>query len=282
MLKGLTSAGLGEFKDINSFIKLASRYGFQAIDTDSEAIKCFIESEGTAGAKLFLQEHHIEIVAMNLPVEWRESEEQFRNDLPKLVEAAKSAFDVGCKACTTYILPSTDYHSAQFMAVATRRLRTCAQILHNYGIRLGLEFVGPHHLRTAWKNPFIWDLQQTLDFIEAIGEKNVGLLIDAYHCYTTNLSNESLTKLSADQIVHVHINDAKDIPVHELLDNDRLFPGEGVIDLSGFLRALKAAGYKGAVSQEVLTATAPTEPIEGLLEKSQKAYTTIFKKAGLE
>ena len=60
------------------------------------------------------------------------------------------------------------------MALATTRLRACANILGAYGIRLALEFVGPHHLRTQWKNPFIWTVQETLDWIDAIGEPNVG------------------------------------------------------------------------------------------------------------
>ena len=63
------------------------------------------------------------------------------------------------------------------MALATRRLRTCAQILGAYGIRLGLEFVGPHHLRTAWKHPFIWTLDETLDWIDAIGEPQCRLAV---------------------------------------------------------------------------------------------------------
>ncbi|UUZ89861.1 sugar phosphate isomerase/epimerase [Paenibacillus sp. P25] len=139
------------------------------------------------------------------------------------------------------------------MALATRRLRTCAEILEAYGIRLGLEFVGPHHLRTRWANPFIWDIPSTLDWIDAIGKKNVGLLFDAYHWYTTEAGYEDILKLGASQIVHVHINDAPDVPVAEVLDNDRLYPGEGVIPLADFLRGLRQIGYSGVVAQEILT-----------------------------
>ncbi len=65
--------------------------------------------------------------------------------------------------------------------------------------------------------------------------------------------------LPKERIVHVHINDAPDRPVEEQVDNERVMPGDGIIDLVGFLRALKAAGYEGAVSVEVLSKTLPQQ-----------------------
>jgi sugar phosphate isomerase/epimerase len=172
-------------------------------------------------------------------------------------------------------------NAAHFMVLATKRLRLCAQILGAYGIRLGLEFVGPHHLRTHWKNPFIWTVEETLDWIKAIGEPNVGLLYDAYHWYTNELTVADIEALSADQIVHVHINDAPDIPVADVLDDGRLYPGEGVIDLAGFLRALYAIGYQGSVTQEILTAEPPSDSPEVLLARSQAGFTKVYQAAGL-
>ncbi|MDQ0256824.1 sugar phosphate isomerase/epimerase [Evansella vedderi] len=282
MLKGLTRAGLGQIGGVKEFIQLASEYGFEAIDTDGKSLEDFIAAEGLEGAKAFLQDYNVQIGTIGLSVEWRGTDEEYRSGLQRLVADGEAASALGCTSCTTYILPSTDYNAAQLMAKATTRLRTCAKILGSFGISLGLEFVGPHHLRTRWKNQFIWDLAQTLDFIDAIGEKNVGLLVDAYHCYTTGLSNEELAQLDTSQIVHVHINDAKDIPVEDVLDNDRLYPGEGVIDLVGFLKAVKATGYQGPVAQEILTQQPPTESTDILLKKTQEAYAKLYKAAGLE
>ncbi|MBM7570645.1 sugar phosphate isomerase/epimerase family protein [Aquibacillus albus] len=280
MLKGLTTAGIGDVDSINQFVKLASAHQFDVIDSDGASLDQFIKREGLENAKAFLQDYNIQIGTIGLSVEWRRSEEEFQNGLKQLVIDAEAASSLGCQSCVTYILPSTDLHAAQFMAIATRRLRVCAQILGSYGISLGLEFVGPHHLRTNWKNPFIWNMEQTLDFISAINEQNVGLLVDAYHCYTNRMSFEELTKLNPSQIVHVHINDAKDLPIEQLLDNDRLYPGEGVIDLQGFLKALKKAGYEGPVSQEVLTKQPPEKNPEELLKYSAAAYEKLFKSVG--
>ena len=278
MLRGLTGAGLGKLESTEQFIELAAKYGFEAVDIDALAL---VESHSIDGARELLSKHGLVVGSIGLPVEWRGSEERFRADLPKLTQAAAAAAALGCTSCCTYVLPSTDLNAAHFMALATRRLRTCAQILGAYGIRLGLEFVGPHHLRTRWKHPFIWTVEETLDWIDAIGESNVGLLYDAYHWYTNGLTAADIEKLRPEQIVHVHINDAPDLPVEDVLDNGRVYPGEGVIDLAGFLQALAKIGYIGAVSQEILTATPPTDSPESLVQRSKAGFDKVYAAAGL-
>lgn len=278
MLRGLTGAGLGALDNQRQLIELAGRNGFQAVDTDALSL---VKEYGIEGARTLLSDNGVVIGSFGLPVDWRGSDETFLKGFEGLAASAAAAGALGCTRCCTYILPSTDLKAAPFMAAATRRLRLCAQVLGAYGISLGLEFVGPHHLRTAWANPFVWTLQETLDWIDAIGEPNVGLLFDAYHWYTNGLTVADIKALRPEQIVHVHINDAKDVPVEEALDNDRVYPGEGVIDLTGFLQGLKAIGYKGPVSQEILSKEAPAGTPEELAARSRAAFDNVFSAAGL-
>ncbi len=259
-------------------IELASQYGFHAVDIDAGGL---IARHGLEGARALLGEKGIVIGSIGLPVEWRTTEEEFLSSLKRLAPAAEAAAALGCTSCCTYVLPSTDQNAAHFMALATRRLRLCAQILGAYGIRLGLEFVGPHHLRTNWANPFIWTLAETLDWIDTIGESNVGLLFDSFHWYTNEHSITDIEALRPEQIVHVHINDAPAAPVSEVLDNGRLYPGEGVIDLAGFLAALDRIGYKGAVTQEILAAEAPQGSPEELVQRSKAGFDKVYRAAGI-
>ncbi|GIQ69380.1 sugar phosphate isomerase/epimerase [Xylanibacillus composti] len=278
MLRGLTRAGFGNLESEEQWIRLAAQSGFQAVDVDAAGL---IARNGLEQAKALLEENNIVIGAIGLPVEWRADEAAFRAGLPALIEAAEAASALGCASCCTYILPSTDSGSAHFMALATRRIRVCADILDAYGIRLGLEFVGPHHLRTRWANPFIWTMEETLDWIGAIHAPNLGLLFDAYHWYTTGGTINDILQLKPEQIVHAHMNDAPDIPVEDVLDNDRLYTGEGVIDLAGFLRALSDIGYKGVVAQEVLTPEPPSASMEELMARSKSGFDKVFAQAGL-
>lgn len=283
MIKGLTRAGLGgEIGSLDSFVSLAAKHGFGAVDVGGGELREWADRVGLDAARAALQEQQVAIGAVGLPVEWRAGEAMFREGIVQLARDAEIAAQFGVTACTTYILPSTDEKAAHFMAVATRRMRICAEILGAHGIRLGLEFVGPHHLRTRWANPFVWTIDETLDWIDAIGKPNVGLLFDAYHWYTTEADEADILRLRPEQIVHVHINDAKPLPVSEVLDNDRLYPGEGVIDLATFLCSLNVIGYRGVVAQEILTPQPPEESGESLLARSAAGFRKVYAAAGLE
>ncbi|MEK3917635.1 sugar phosphate isomerase/epimerase [Paenibacillus sp. FSL H7-0331] len=282
MLKALTRAGIGAVGSIQDFVRAAAEHEFEAITAGGTELEEWIAQDGAESVNSFLREQGIQIGSIGLSVQWRNSEEEFRSGLARLAKDAEAAAAVGCTTCTTYVLPSTDHNAAHFMAIATRRLRTCAQILAPYGISFGLEFVGPHHLRTRWANPFIWGLQETLDWIDAIGERNVGLLFDSYHWYTNGLGVDDILRLDASQIVLAHINDAPDVPLAEVLDNERVYPGEGVIDLTGFLRGLHQIGYTGLVAQEILTPQPSTEPSSVLLKRSQEAFRKVYTEAGLQ
>ena len=81
---------------------------------------------------------------------------------------------------------------------------------------------------------------------------NVGLLLDCWHWYTSHGTLDDLKRLTAEQVVYVHVNDAPaGIPVDEQQDMVRALPGEtGVIDIVGFLQTLRAIGYDGPVTPE--------------------------------
>jgi len=273
MLRGLTKAGLGEFKDDKQLIELAAEYGFQSVDLDARS---FITTFGLDRAKEILSENDVTIGSIGLSVQWRTSDDDFSSSLPNLILEAQAAKELGCSRCCTYILPSTDLKSAHLMSLAVKRLRICAEILSAYDIRLGLEYVGPHHLRDTWKNPFIWTQEETLSLIDAIGLPNVGLLLDSYHWHTTGLSSDDIANLNESQIVHVHINDAANLPVEELKDNERLYTGEGIIDLELFLKSLQKTGYKGPIAQEVLTSKQATQSIHEILRRSKAGFDRVF------
>jgi sugar phosphate isomerase/epimerase len=95
---------------------------------------------------------------------------------------------------------------------------------------------------------------------------NVGLLMDAWHLFTSGATLADLAALRAQDIVHVHINDAPPgVPFDKVIDTARHLPLEtGVLDLPGFIRTLAAMGYDGPVVTEPfsapLNALAATDP----------------------
>lgn len=282
MLKGLSKAGLGEVDDVEELVDVASINNFAAIETSGKELKDYVDANGLEDVKLYFQNKNIQISALSLPVEWRMSDEKFRKGIQCLVEEVELAAEFGCKTFFTYFLPSTNQDVAPYMIRLTNRLKLIAKILQEYHMNLALEFVAPHHLRTAWQYPFIWDAKTTSAWIDMIGESNVGILLDSFHWYTSGGTVADILAMQNNQIAYVHLNDARDIPVEHVLDNDRLFPGEGVIDLVGFLKALKGINYQGFITQEILTPQEPEESSEYLAKKSGTAFAELYRKAGLE
>ena len=107
-------------------------------------------------------------------------------------------------------------------------------------------------MRPADRHAFIYTMEGMLELAAAIGTGNVGLLLDAWHLYTSGGALDDLDKISNADIVNVHVNDAPEgLTMAEYIDNDRRLPCEtGVIDLAGFMGKLSALGYDGPVTPE--------------------------------
>jgi sugar phosphate isomerase/epimerase len=121
-----------------------------------------------------------------------------------------------------------------------------------------------------------------MELAEAIGTGNVGLLLDAWHLYTSGGSMEDLDKITAQDVVTVHVNDAPaGVEREEQIDNVRALPMEtGVIDLATFMQKLDGMGYDGPITPEPFSAR--VNAIEDPLEAAQvvAGYMDELWKAG--
>jgi sugar phosphate isomerase/epimerase len=160
---------------------------------------------------------------------------------------------LGTPWCATVIRPFSaerDYDANMEFHVA--RLRPVARILADHGCRLGLEFIGPKTLREGHPYTFISTIGGALDLGAQLGTDNVGLLLDAYHWYTSHATLADIQRLTAADIVYVHVNDAvAGRSIDEQMDLERDLPGAtGLIDSAGFLRAVADTGFDGPVAVE--------------------------------
>jgi sugar phosphate isomerase/epimerase len=177
--------------------------------------------------------------------------------------------DLGCIRTATWVPPnSVERAFDENFQWHVARFRPVAEILKTHGCWLGLEFIGPQTLRPPDKHAFIYTLEGMMALFEAIGTGNLGLLLDAWHLYTSGGQLDDLDKLKAEDVVTVHVNDAPvGVALEAYIDHDRRLPMEtGVIDLPGFMRKLVKIGYDGPVTPEPFSqrvnAIAATSPLE--------------------
>jgi len=280
------AAGTGMFPALNSvlisgrvqwpdFARLAAKVGWPGTDVNLKAAM----KEGAPATVELLRSLNLRPAVLDFPVDFRTTDANFQASLAKLEPAAAFAADIGCPRMMTWILPSSDTPKEQLVPVYKRRFTESAQILARHNVRLGLEFLGPLHLRKAKPYEFIWRMNDMLAFAKECGD-NVGLLLDVWHWHHAGATTEDIVRAGRDRIVHVHFNDAPDLPPEQIRDDQRLLPGEGVIDLVGFLHALKKIGYTDALSVEVFGRLKDETP-ERAAQMGLDATRKVFAKAGI-
>lgn len=259
-----------------SLAQLAAKVGYPGVDVDLAASM----KEGLAATRSLLDGLKIKPAAVNFPVEFRKDEATFRKDVEKLGDAASFSAAIGCPRMVTWLMPSSKTPKAELRALYLKRFRACADVLARSHVRLGLEFLGPLHLRQMEPHEFIWRMSEMLAFARECGS-NVGLLLDVWHWHHAGATTDDIVKAGKDRIVHVHLSDAPKLPPEQIRDNERLLPGEGIINLTGFFRALQEIGYQDFVSVEVfgrfLRDMTPEEDARRGLETAR----AVMRKAGV-
>jgi sugar phosphate isomerase/epimerase len=87
---------------------------------------------------------------------------------------------------------------------------------------------------------------------------NGGLNVDTWHCARTGTTAEDLRALPGECVLAIQLDDAPERAEDNLIDatlHDRLLPGEGELDLAGYLGALGDIGVRAPVGVEVFSDT---------------------------
>lgn len=261
MIVTLNPATIGGAPPLAQYITLARKFGFGGVDFSIDEAIRLGQEKGLSGVKALFDNAGVQPAVFGLPIDWRGSNASFAEGLQLLKGKAEAAQTLGASRTCTWIPPAVDDNPLHLRHLARDRFRQIASVLGDYGIRLGLEWVGPYTLRHGPKamgaNEFLWNMPGVLELIADIDapHDNVGLLADSFHWFTTGATSADMEVLTPAQIVYVHINDAPDKPRDAQMDGERLQPGEGVIDLRAFLGALTAIGYDGPIASEVLGST---------------------------
>jgi 4-hydroxyphenylpyruvate dioxygenase len=104
----------------------------------------------------------------------------------------------------------------------------------------------------AWGR-HVCDHRDAWEVVRRADHKNVGLILDSFHTLARKIAPDTIRSIPGDKIFFVQLADAPQIEM-DLLYWSRHFrnmPGEGDLDVQGFMRAVAATGYDGPLSLEV-------------------------------
>lgn len=252
----LTPGSIGVEADQREAIDLAHHYGFEAVQPFPAELAALPEGEleelrGELSAKQLVWS------AAGLPVNFREERAKFDEDMEDWPRLAQTLQKAGVSRVGTWLMPT--HNSLTYLENLDRtskRLRQVALIANDYGLRLGLEYVGTKSLWSRDKYAFVHTMAETKELIREIRMPNVGFVLDSWHWWTSNETKADILTLKNEDVVSCDLNDApKGIPKEEQIDNQRELPlATGVIDVKSFLEGLVEIGYDGPIRAEPFNA----------------------------
>ena len=119
------------------------------------------------------------------------------------------------------------------------------------------EMGNPHNMKIAFEpvgTMAVGDIQIAMDIIGKVDRLEVGLVLDNFNMFLWDLCSDldKILNFDPEKIFIVHINDAEKLPFAKIDQMHRCMPGDGRIDVKKYIGNLKAIGYEGIVSIEVL------------------------------
>ncbi|ETX16078.1 3-keto-5-aminohexanoate cleavage protein [Roseivivax halodurans JCM 10272] len=165
----------------------------------------------------------------------------------KAFERAQRKFDVMGELGTDRILICSSVHPRSLGGIdrAADDLAALGEIAATRGITLGYEAL-------AWGR-HVNDHRDAWEIVRRASHPNVGLVLDSFHSLGRGIASDSIRSIPGDKIAFVQLADAPAIDM-DLLYWSRHFrnmPGEGDLDVQGFMQAVMATGYAGPVSLEI-------------------------------
>ena len=261
-------------------VRLAGKLGYGGVDVNLGAAR----KDGVEATRALLADAKVKPAIGGLPVPFAGADEAaFQTALQGLDEQAKFAAAIGLNRMMAVLGPGSPVPKAERHTFIKARLAPVAEILARSNLRLGLEFLGPLHFRTpSERSPhqYIWTLNDTVALTRELGP-NIGVVLDIWHWHHSGGTTADIAAAGKARIVHIHLSDAKAQPPEEVRDNQRLMPGEGVIDTTGFLQALKKIEYEDAISPEPLGRVPAEMSAEDGARLGLETSQAVMKKAGV-
>ncbi len=274
----LSCGAIGVKASQTEAIDYAARFGFDSVDADGRYLGGLMPGDLTRLTDS-MREKKVEWAIAGFPVEFRKDDAAFTAGMQTFSAYCAGLERAGVRRMTTWISPaSKDLTYLENMRQHSRRLREAASVMEDHGLRFGLEYVAPKTLWSAQRFPFVHTMAEMKDLLGEIGRTNVGFVLDSWHWYTAGDTRKDILGLSAEQVVSVDLNDAPSgIPVDQQVDSRRELPAStGVIDVAGFLGALKEIGYTGPVRVEPFNEAVRRMPPEQAIAAAKAALDKAF------
>jgi len=228
--------------DLAEKLSAIAAAGFDGVEIFENDFLAFDRSPGDVGK--MVRDHGLDI---SLFQPFRDFEGMPEPQRSRAFERAKRKFELMQEMGADLVLICSNVSPIALGGVdrAAADLNELGDLAAKYGIRIGYEAL-------AWGR-FVSDHRDAWEIVRRTDHPNVGLILDSFHTLSRRIDPDTIRSIPGDRIFFVQLADAPGFNM-DLLYWSRHFrnmPGEGDLNVTGFMRAVAATGYDGVLSLEI-------------------------------
>lgn len=193
------------------------------------------------------------------------------------IDRAERKFDVMQALGTDLVLVCSSVHAAALddPARAAADLREMAERAAARGLRVGYEALAWGRHVSRWR--------QAWDIVKAADHPGLGLIVDSFHTLCLGDDFAGLAEVPGERMFFVQLADAPKLSMDALSwsRHFRNFPGQGQLDVGGFLRAALAGGYRGPLSLEIFNDDFRAAPARMTARDGLRSLIMVEAEAGV-
>ena len=222
-------------------IRIAGETGYTAIELWNNDLSEYEEQGGSlADVKKALDDHGLSVPTVIAVHGWLNAT---GSDLENALEDAKKRMEQAAAVGSTYIISSPPREVAD-LQLGGENYRKLLELGRELGVKPAMEFLGfvdgVNQVKHAW------------EVMEVADHPDSTIVLDPFHIYRGGGEIEDMAGIPGDKIAVFHFNDAPAEPARaEQTDADRVYPGDGILDLKQMISILKEADYSGVISLEL-------------------------------
>ena len=228
--------------DLREKLAAIAAAGFDGVEIFENDFLAFDGSPAEVGA--MVRDHGLSILLFQ---PFRDFEGLPEPQRSRAFERAKRKFELMNELGTDLMLVCSSVSPAALGGIdrAAADFRELGDIAQAHGVRVGYEAL-------AWGR-HVNDHRDAWEIVRRADHPHVGLILDSFHTLARKIDVETIRAIPGDRIAFVQLADAPKIDM-DLLYWSRHFrnmPGQGDLDVTGFMRAVAATGYDGPLSLEI-------------------------------
>lgn len=234
-------------------IRIAAEAGYGAIELWHEDMDAYARDGGSLeDVKKALADSGLQVPTTIYVKGWFESE---GDDYQRALEECRRRMQQGAEVGATYVIAGPPAGVADRDRGA-EHYRELLALGREIGIKPAMEFLGfvddINTIEAAW------------EIVEKAGDPDGTIVLDPFHIFRGGGDPESIANIPGERIAVFHFNDAPaNLPREQQHDRNRVYPGDGHLDLKHMVELVRGTGYRGCISLELFNEVLWTEdPLE--------------------